>query len=84
MRSTALTTVTTVSSVELGQEVSNVLSVKSSVTATINTVYPYYSLVRPPPCCIGVDMEKQGYFSYCQHRPYSVVIYHILLHLLFN
>ena len=68
--------------VELGEEVVNVFSPKSSVTATGNAVCPYYPLVTPPSQRIAMDMEKPGYLSYCQHPP--LVSYHIFPYLPFN
>ena len=69
--------------VELGEEAGNVFSPESAVTATGNTVGPYYPPVTPPSQRIAVDMEQPGYLSYRQHRAFNLS-YHIfspLIHL---
>ena len=70
--------------IELSQEASNVLSPKPSVTPIGNTVCPQCPTVTPSPHCIGMDMEKPGYFSYREHRPHLVTTYHILPYLSLN
>jgi len=70
--------------VELGEEAINVFSPKSSVTATGNTVCPYYPAVTPPSQRIAMDIEKPGYFSYREHRPHLVITCHIFPALPFN
>jgi hypothetical protein len=69
--------------IKFGKEVGHILSPESSVTPGTNAVCPYYALVAPPPQRITMDVEKPGYFSYCQHAVRLTVSYQVFHFLLF-
>jgi hypothetical protein len=44
--------------VKLGEEASDILPPESPVTATADTVCPYYPPLAPPSHCIAMDIKK--------------------------